>query len=152
MEYHIKYANAFAFLFDVSSRESFESAKEIHDVWIRTSQALGETPFSVLIGNIECELNPEGKANTREREVQCEEARLLADTWKCEYLEVDASAPEARIAAVTRISTQMIKNSSKASLSPGVSFPYNPKPPQRLRLRRYLDRIGLGALLKPYPK
>ena len=152
MDYHIKYAHGFVFLFDVSCRESFENAKEMHEFFVRTAQALGEDPFSILVGNTECDVGIERRKSPRRREVQHKEARLSADSWSLEYLEVDVSSTGANIAALDYISTQAIKNSSKAGISTGTSIAYNPEPPRKLRLRRYLDQVGLGILLKSYSK
>lgn len=156
MEYHIKYAHAFVFLFDVCSREAFEGVKEMHDALLHSARALGATtetgvPLSVLVGNIENDIDVAKRKHSRHREVPPDDARVLADKWSCEYMEIDTSDGDAAFDLLVHISVQTIKKSLRDH-EPGVLAIHHPVPPRKLRLRRYLDSLGLGAFVKSHTK
>ena len=156
MEYHIRYAQAFVFLFDVCSQETFKGAQTMHDALIHSAQVLGVTteaaaPLLILVGNVENDVHLAKRDHSHHREVRQDEARMLADCWNCEYLEVDTSDAVAAVDALVHISAQTIKSSLKDH-EPGILAISNREPPRKLRLRRYLDSLGLGAFIKSHSK
>ncbi|KAG6363115.1 hypothetical protein INS49_008210 [Diaporthe citri] len=174
LEYHVKYAHGFVFVFNMSSRETLELVKEMFDAVEHAAAALGlvgdgngrgSTPV-ILIGNVDEHLRrreddvKEGPADSKAQDrvpaasVRAE-AAMLAESWGCELFEVDTGsgaafsdgANEAFFAILRKI--EEAKRPRRSGIAYGFS---EKKAPERLLVRRTVGRILPGPLLKLFAK
>lgn len=174
LEYHVKYAQGFVFVFSMSSQETLDLAREMCDAVMHTASALGligdgnglgSIPM-ILVGNIDKDLRrrrdtaKEEPANSRARDrattasIRVEAAKLAA-RWGCELFEVDTSS----VAGISRGGNKafftLIRKIEETRRNQGSGVVYGfseTKPPQRLLIRRTVGRILPGALLKLFSK
>lgn len=174
LEYHVKYAHGFLFVFNMSSRDTLELVKEMFEAVEHAAAALGlvgdgNEPSSIpviLIGNVDEDLRrreddaKEGPANSRAQDrvpaaTVRAEAAMLAESWGCELFEVDTGsaaafsdgANEAFSAILRKI--EEAKRPRRSGIAHGFS---GMKAPQRLLVRRTVGRILPDALLKLFAK
>lgn len=174
LEYHVKYAQGFVFVFNMTSQETLDLAREMCDAVMHTASALGligdgKGPGSIpviLVGNVDKDLRrrqdiaKEGLANSRARDrtttasIRAEAVRL-AERWGCELFLVDtgnvaglSGGGNEAFSALTRKIEENRRNHGS-----GVVYGFSEtKPPQRLLIRRTVGRILPGALLKLFAK
>ena len=77
MEQRISFADGFLLIFAINDKESFELLKGIKDKILKEKH-MKKFPI-ILVGNKNDLEN--------ERKVDYSEAKALADSWKCEYIE-----------------------------------------------------------------
>lgn len=173
LEYHVKYAHGFVFVFNMSSQETLELVSEMCHAVMHTAQALGlivgnrSGPIPVvLVGNVSKNLRrreddtKEEADSSKDRDRAATEsvraeAEKLAKRWGCELFDVDAGsgaglsggANEALFALLRKI------EETRRTQGSGVVYGFSEmKPPQRLLIRRTVGRILPGALLKLFVK
>lgn len=170
LEYHVKYAHGFVFVFNMSSRETLELVEEMFDAVVHASAALGlvgdgNEPSSIpvfLIGNVDEDLRrreddakeepAKSRAQNRVPEASVRsEAAMLAESWGCEFFEVDTGSGAA-FSDGTNNAFFAIRQKTEEAKRPrrsGVVYDFSEtKAPQRLLVRRTIGRILPGALLK----
>ncbi|KAL1878679.1 hypothetical protein Daus18300_001954 [Diaporthe australafricana] len=172
LEYHVKYANGFVFVFNMSSRDALELVEEMLDAVMQAATVLGlvgrgHGPVSVpvvLVGNAgenqhRREDDPKDTASPRAQDQDnavCirREAAMLAERWRCELFEVDTSKGDISSSADEAFSA-LLRRIEEAKRLRGSGFVYGfseVKVPQRLLVRRTVGRILPGALLKLFAK
>lgn len=174
LEYHVKYAHGFVFVFNMSSRETLELVKEMVDAVEHAATALGivgdfNQPSSIpviLIGNVDEDLRrreddaKEEPANSRAQDgvlaasVRAE-AAMLAESWGCELFEVDTGSGAAFSDGVNEAFSAILQKIEEARRPrrSGVVHDFGEtKAPQRLLVRRTVGRILPGALLRLFAK
>lgn len=169
LEYHVKYAHGFVFVFNMSSLETLQLVKEMFEAVINAAAALGlvgdgggrgSLPI-VLVGNVDENLRrreDDPRAQDQNQATAASvgaEAAMLAERWGCQLFEVDTgsgdalseSASEAFLAVLRRI------EEARRPREPGVVYGFSGmRAPQRLLFRRTVGRVLPGALLKLFAK
>lgn len=169
LEYHVKYAHGFVFVFNMSSRETLELVEEMLEAVMHAAAALGlvgdgDDPGSLpiaLVGNVDRNLRrreDDARAQDQDQATTTSvraEAALLAERWGYQLLEVDTgsgdplndSAREAFLTILRRI------EEARRPREPGVVYGFSEmRAPQRLLFRRTVGRVLPGALLKLFAK
>lgn len=174
LEYHVKYAHGFVFVFNMSSRETLELVKEMFEAVEHAAAALGlvgdgNEPSSIpviLIGNVDQDLrrreddakagpaNPRAQHRVPPATVRAE-ATTLAESWGCELFEVDTGSGAAFSDGGNQAFSVILRKvqEAKRPRRSGVAYGFSEmKAPQRLLVRRTVGRILPGALLKLFAK
>lgn len=163
LEYHVKYAHGFMFVFNMSSWETFELAREMLEAVMHTAVALGLAgggPGSlpvVLVGNVdknlcrrEDDLRAQDAATTASVRA---EAVMLAERWGCKFFEADTGSDVALSEGADEVVLMVMQGLEEANHNrrSGIGYEFSEvKAPQRLLVRRTMSRILPGALLKVF--
>lgn len=165
LEYHVKYAHGFIFVFNMSSWETLELAREMLEAVMHTAVALGlvcsgDGPGSlpvILVGNVDENLcrredDPRAQNEATTAPVRAE-AAMLAERWGCKFFEPDTDSDVALSEGADEVVLMVMQGLEEANRTrrSGIGYEFSEvKAPQRLLVRRTMSRILPGALLKVF--
>lgn len=165
LEYHVKYAQGFMFIFNMSSWETLELAREMLEAVMHTEVALGlvcsgggpgSSPI-VLLGNVDenlCRREDDSRAQNEATTASVRaEAAMLAERWGCKFFEADTGSDVALSEGADEVVLMVMQGLEEANRTrrSGIGYGFSEvKAPQRLLVRRTMSRILPGALLKVF--
>lgn len=167
LEYHVKYAHGFMFVFNMSSWETLELAREMLEAVMHTAVALGlvcsgggpgSSPV-VLVGNVDenlCRREDDSRAQNEATTASVRaEAAVLAERWGCKFFEADTGSDATLSEGADEVVLMMMQGLEEDNRTQrsGIGYEFSEvKAPQRLLVRRTISRILPGALLKVLAK